>query len=765
MKKHLLLPLLVICTLVSFSQITPWRPGEMEVKVRFLKEGDAGRFAALSLNSDINSSFAYAYLVPAELERIKEAGLSYEVLKPNLNDWSASFGAALVPPGYYTFSQIKNIADSLATHFPSICKKVVFGFNQQMQELAALKISDNAMTDEAEPEIMLDGGIHGDEVGGSQNMIQLARDLCLGYGTDVQITNLVNTREIWLFYCVNPYGRDNMTRYNSAGVDVNRDYCYMWGGEGNSTGPCSQPESKALRKCQYENQFVSYTNYHSGTEIISYPWSYRYSPPPDVASIAALADVYASASGYSSLPYGQGSVVMYLIQGSTKDFNYGALGSVAWSIEISLDKQPSNPQYYYNINKPAMLALIEHAGYGIQGTVTDAVSGKPVAASVFVGNNYPVYSDPEVGDYHKYLIAGTYTLRFVANGYQTKTISNVNVANLQCTTLDVQLTPEAGQYAYRVISTRIPAFNAQNPGDECYTAACLGKPDQVNYSLGKGGYVVIDMQDTIVDGDSASFDIMVYEGDATPEGYTLYAGNTMDGPWTSLGLAMGSASFDLGASGVQAARYFKLLDDNNGTANVNDAGFDLDAIRNLHPAIPDTVGHLSGYVYDALTHLPLPGVSVASGDSLVLSDSTGHYSLELIRGTREICASGEGFRQECDTLLMLPAGTCQHDFYLFSTVGEAEFNSPEPRLNVYPNPFTDGFKIQLPSPVVGLCRVELTDLSGRKLFTAKRWITPGTIEIDLLNFSGEGLNLCPGSYILTLFTPESSYNQKVVKSY
>ena len=133
---------------------------------------------SLSLNSDINSSFAYAYLVPAELEQVKQAGLSYEVLKPNLNDWSASFGAALVPPGYYTFSQIKNIADSLATHFPSICKKVVFGVNQQMQELAALKISDNVMTDEAEPEIMLDGGIHGDEVGGSQNMIQLARDLC-----------------------------------------------------------------------------------------------------------------------------------------------------------------------------------------------------------------------------------------------------------------------------------------------------------------------------------------------------------------------------------------------------------------------------------------------------------------------------------------------------------------------------------------------------------------------------------------------------------
>jgi len=240
--------LLGICLFtISFLMAQqPWRTGEMEVRIHFREQGDAARFAALNFNSDIYRSSALAYIIPSEFEVLKKAGFEYEMLKPDLNAWSAGFRDALVPPGYYTFSQIKTIADSLATHFPSICRKEVFGFNVQMQELAALKISDNVAIDENEPEILFDGGIHGDEVGASQNVIQFARDLCLGYGVDPQITGLIDTREIWLFYCVNPWGRDFMTRYNSSSVDINRDNGYMWGQEGGSPGPFSQLETKAL---------------------------------------------------------------------------------------------------------------------------------------------------------------------------------------------------------------------------------------------------------------------------------------------------------------------------------------------------------------------------------------------------------------------------------------------------------------------------------------------------------------------------------------
>lgn len=159
---------------------------------------------------------------------------------------------------------------------------------------------------------------------------------------------------------VNPDGRVYMTRYNDNGVDCNRDFCYMWNGEGFSTGACSQPESKALRNCILDNQFVVYTNYHSGTEVIAYPWSYRTDSPPDIVGLNHLAGVYSSSSGYSFLQYGQGYNIMYAINGSTKDFQYGGLGNIGWSIEISYDKQPPANQVslYYNLNHPAMTEMI-----------------------------------------------------------------------------------------------------------------------------------------------------------------------------------------------------------------------------------------------------------------------------------------------------------------------------------------------------------------------------------------------------------------------
>lgn len=713
MKKILFSVVFLALMKLSFAQTLPWRPGEMELRINFKTQSEPKALNDLHLNTDIYTTYAYAYVVPSELEVIKKSGLDYDILKPDLNAWSASFGDALVPSAYYTFSQIKDIADSLASAFPSICKKVVFGQTATSLELAALKISDNVNVDENEPEILFDGGIHGDEIGGSQNMIMFARDLCRDYGTNTSITDLIDNREIWIYYCVNPWGRNNMSRYNSNGIDVNRDFGYMWGYEGNSPSPFSQLESRALRKCKLENQFASYTNFHSGTEIISYPWSNRVTLAPDNAAFLSLAQVYANNSGYASLSYGQGSIVMYLIQGATKDFDYGSMGSVGWSIEISYDKQPPANQisYYYNINKPAMLALIEHCGYGIQGQVTDAVTGQPVGALIFVGNNYPSYSDNEVGDYHKYLPAGMYTLTFVANGYAPKTITGVSVAELHCTQVDVALQPMAGHYAYKVITTHIPNFNGDYPGDELYSAACLMASDQVSYSLGKGGYIVVDMQDTIFNADGP--DVIIYEGDSSPEGYTLYAGNTMDGPWVSLGNGTGTTSFDLNMAGIEKSRYFKILDDNNGVANVNDAGFEFDAIASLHPAIPDTTGHLTGILYDGDTGLPIFNGIIYSGDSSCVSNEYGHFSMTLPRGENIVCAWAENFGPHCDTLNLIPAEITDHDFVLFPNVGmNDKLNTCDNSVIVYPNPSSGSITI-VSLQTSGISKISLINLYGK----------------------------------------------------
>ncbi|HHE40167.1 MAG TPA: T9SS type A sorting domain-containing protein [Candidatus Cloacimonetes bacterium] len=552
----------------------------MEVRVFLNSQSDYQTLHALKLNGDIYpNGEALLYLIPSELEMIKSTGLKYRIEREDLNEFSGKFWQSMdtTREAYHTYAEIVALADSLATAFPDICEKYIFGTSVQGRELGALKISDNVTLDENEAEVMFDGGIHGDEVGCSENCIRFARELCMDYGVDPNITNLVDNREIWIYYMVNPDGRVADSRYNSNGVDLNRDAGYMWDGWGGSSGAFSQVESQALRDATYSRQFVVHTTYHSGTEFISCPWSYRADQCPDFNHIIQLAGVYSTTSTYPNLDYGQGCTGMYPINGSTKDTNYGAAGAISWSMEISYSKHPpaSQIQLYYQRNVPAMIAMIEYAGYGLEGVVTDINTGDPVAATVFINNYFPCYTDPAFGDYHKYVLPGTYDITIIANGYETQTINNVVVTANNATATDFQLQPsdEDAFYGYKFSASQIPD---NNTGDEGNTPASLGEPDNINYSIGKDGWCIIDMQYPIVDGTFNDF--TVYEGDGSPEGFDCYAGNSIDGPFYLVGSGSGTTEFDLSGSGLSEAQFIKIVDDGDGTQTAPDAGFDLDAI-------------------------------------------------------------------------------------------------------------------------------------------------------------------------------------------
>ncbi len=551
----------------------------MQVRVEVTDPSTAQHLSALKLQGEYYPGHAILYVTPREAEALENAGIAYNIQVKDLNGHYRDFWESKV--AYHSYQEIVNLADSLADAFPDICMKVLYGTSLQGRELGALKISDNVGEDENEAEVLFDGGIHGDEIGCAENCIRFARDLCRKYGSDPDVTFLVDNREIWIYYMVNPDGRENMSRYNANGVDLNRDYGYMWDAWGGSPGAFSQVETRALRTCSYENQFVVHTTYHSGTEYISCPWSYRSDAPPDAAHILNLAEVYSDESGYAFLEFGQGNTGMYAINGSTKDGNYGVMGSVSWSIEISYDKQPPASQLmqFYNYNYPSMLALIEYSGYGLEGTVTDAITGEAVQATIFVNDQMQCFSDPEAGDYHKYVLPGKYSIKVVANGYETQVSpDSIEVTEFSSSVADFQMVPvdTARWYAWRMISSRIPE---NNTADEGNTRALIGPPDMVNYSIGKSGWVVVDMQKPIID--KPGNDIKVYEGDLTPEGFSFYAGETMDGPWLLMGQGDGTSEFELAVTGLTEARYFRILDDGDGSQNAPDAGFDLDAVSDM----------------------------------------------------------------------------------------------------------------------------------------------------------------------------------------
>jgi zinc carboxypeptidase len=575
--KSYIVTILILCFSILSDAQNGWRPLEKEVKVTIENKSQATRLGEMGFNTDFYPGFAIVYVIPSEYKQLTESGLSCEVITEDLNLKYHNFWKSR--DEYSSYAEIIDIMDSLVIEYPGICNKITYGTSLEGRELSALKISFNVMIDENEAEVMFDAGIHGDEIGGAENCIRFARKLCIDYGTDSLITELINSREIFIYPMVNPDGRENMIRYNANGVDLNRDWGYMWNGEGNSPDAFSQTETQCLRDCMYNNQFVIHTTYHSGTEYISYPWSYRSDIAPDKAHIDYLASTYSSTSGYSDLPYGQGNTGMYPINGSTKDGNYGIMGSISWSMEISMAKQPppSLITFYYNNNVPAMLAMIEHAGYGLAGTITDAISGEPVQAIIYVDDFIQCYSDPLVGDYHKYVLPGTYSITVSANGYQSQTKESIVVSNYNSAAItNFQLQPDSGNYAYKIVCCRIPD---NNEADEGNTKAVFGAPDSINYSIGKNGWIVIDMMEPIEDGEGNDF--IIYEGDDSSEGYKVFASNSINGPWLFVADGSGTNEFDLSIFPLNSVQFIKVKDDGDGVANANNAGFDLDAIQDI----------------------------------------------------------------------------------------------------------------------------------------------------------------------------------------
>lgn len=737
------LTLLLFIGSPAVAQKLPWREGEKQVKIDFSTHAQSpekilgllrsANTEGYTISYEEGNGFVRCYVTPAEYNFLVTNGLTPETEITDLNAHSQSMGVMGVPPGYSTVAQLNEIADSLATNFPSICSKTLLGYGSFNDPIYALKISDNVAVDENEPELIFEGGIHGDEVGGPENCIRFARDLVLGYGTDDAITYAVDNAETWIVYCINPYGRNSMTRYNANGIDVNRDGGYMWDGEGNSYGAFSQAETKIIRDMVRNHQTVVYISYHSGTEYISYPWSYRADLTPDEANHNYLAQQYAENSGYAAIPYAPGFTGMYAINGSTKDYGYGATGSIAWSVEISNSKQPAASQVipYYLKNKDAMLSMITNSiNQGIHGTITDSLTGEPVVATIFINNLFPVNTNPVAGDYHKFLVPGTYNIRIEANGYLPQEFSNIIITGGSQTTVDAQLTKGGGYYAGSVVACYIPN---NNPSDEGYTPSAIGAPDNERYSIGRNGYVVVDMGTAILN--RTGNDFMVIEGDQSEEGYQVFASNTPDGPWLYIGTGTSTAAFDLSTSMLLQAQYVKITDDGDGTAMVPDAGFDLDAIENLHPDTL-TMGWISGYVYnDQEPYFTIPGAVITVNGNTCTSDLNGYFIIAALPGEVEILGVAPKY-QDLDTVVVVLGDTLVHDMHL--RLMEHVKNISKPQVfTVSPVPADDQITISGPE---GEYTVEIIETGGTCL-------TKETATLSKTGLTIRTNNLRSGFYI------------------
>lgn len=527
----------------------------------------------------------------AEIFRL---GMDYEIL---IKDVTSYYAKNFEDTRYHTYQEFLDTLTIIATNNPNICKLETLGFSVRGRPIVALKITDNPLEEENEPELLFEGATHGDEKIGAEVCFNFIIRLVRDYGIDPLITHLVDTREFWVSPVANPDGHIANTRGNGNGVDVNRDYGYVWDAAGGSPGPFSQPESRAFRDLAARNSFYHWGSYHAGTLFISAPWSYSPFPPRDSLNLKTLGLGYRS---YTNYPYAQGYHGMYEIHGSSKDCAYGSFGAMSWTVEVCRQKTPSADSIVPISNReiPAMLYIARMAKQGIEGVVYDSITGQPLRAMVIaLPTDWPIYTDSILGDFHRFLLPGTYSLRVQANGYQTKTITDIIVPSDTSVEVNIPLSPDTVSpfFGFMVPTCRLKDGNVISS----FTNLALERRDGRRLSIGVNGWVVIDLGRVIFD--QPGDDFTVYEEDADLEGYRVEVAMDWNGSFTSLGYDTGTAGFDLSRGGVSSCRYIKIVDDGDGTNNPT-AGFDLDAIE----ALPTITGIKEKNLFPSTTFRPSP---------------------------------------------------------------------------------------------------------------------------------------------------------------
>jgi len=373
-------------------------------------------------------------------------------------------------PEYKTYDEVVARLLAVEAAFPSIAR--VFDLTTDFgapptwggRHLLAMKISDNVDLSEPEPAVLFDSLHHARELNTIEVSLNIIDSLTANYGVISRATTLVDSLEIWVVPVVNPDGLDyvwsneQFWRKNrrdngdgSFGVDLNRNYPFLWGACGSNSSdpssdtyrgpfPTSEPEVQALITLAETIRPVVANSYHSSGREVLIP--YVCADLAEASVINALRDIYRTPMDYDWRVASS--------SGESFEWMYNQTSSVAFLTEISTEFQPPFDETLDEVIRvrPGWITLLETIldGPVVSGVVTDSVSGLPVVAEIRADTvNFSEgerrASDAANGSYAWILQPGSHELTFSAPGYAPLTLTVEAI--LGGTQQDVELTPTA----------------------------------------------------------------------------------------------------------------------------------------------------------------------------------------------------------------------------------------------------------------------------------------------------------------------------------
>ncbi|MGN9777412.1 M14 family zinc carboxypeptidase [Micromonospora sp. H33] len=298
--------------------------------------------------------------------RLAGQGVKLEVKKVRGKDASQALReqAAAGWSAFRSYSEPGGIRDEItatAARYPRLTKVETIGRSVQGKPILAIKVTKDAkkVRDGRRPAVLYASTQHAREWITPEMTRRLMHHVLDRYGTDPEITRLVDTTELWFLPVANPDGYDHtftpgnrLWRKNlrdndgdgrittADGVDLNRNFSYKWGydNEGSSPdpnsdtyrgpGPNSEPETKALDGLFRRVGFEFFVNYHSAAQLLLYGVGWQVSTPtPDDVIYEAMVgdDANPAVPGYDP----DISAELYTTNGDTDTHatvRYGTLG-------------------------------------------------------------------------------------------------------------------------------------------------------------------------------------------------------------------------------------------------------------------------------------------------------------------------------------------------------------------------------------------------------------------------------------------------------
>jgi len=307
---------------------------------------------------------------------------------------------------YFTYQKMTSLLQNLSQNYSDIMSLTSIGKTYEKRDIWMIKLSDTVHEEENEAGVLLLGAHHGNEkpsfevlIYFIQHMLEyyqkentdddldgiINEDIIDGFDNDHdglidedpsedRVRNVLQTTQIYIIPMVNPdgveydwrknrapnYGSDgNSDTITSYGVDLNRNYGYMWNivnlfpenyfyeyiTDENSwvfrgEEPFCENETRAIKSFVETHDLSISLSYHDYGEFMIFPWMHSSQRTPHESLFRSIGENMSNINKYELKIYGQYGERDYLIPrfqgtpGSSENWLYGEHEIIAFTMEL-----------------------------------------------------------------------------------------------------------------------------------------------------------------------------------------------------------------------------------------------------------------------------------------------------------------------------------------------------------------------------------------------------------------------------------------------